>query len=106
MSSYISHNFNRSVPVGDVIAYTILAIVVLFTIFFAHERNQENNSIAEFIKTQVQAEVARTYRNVPHIRVEKAYALYATGQDVTLLEETNNGTGIESEAENGTDKSE
>ena len=70
--------------IGDVMSWVILGAAVLMTLFVAHERDRENESLVAVIRAEVKAEMDRRYRNVPRISVEKVYTLHATGQDLVM----------------------
>lgn len=75
--------------IGSVITGFVLAVSILGTVFFCHERGMEEYGLRETIRAEVKAEMDRRYRNVPRIEIQKVYALHATGDDVVL--EVENG---------------
>ncbi len=70
--------------IGEMLSLVILGAVVLLTVVMVHERNRENESLLAVIRTEVKAELARQYRNVPRISVEKVYTLQANAQDIVV----------------------
>ncbi len=69
----------------EIIAFSILALMVLLTAILCHNQTMQNNSIDKVIEARVAQEFRERYRNVPRIVIDRG-TVYAGSGEVVIEE--------------------
>lgn len=68
----------------EIIAFSILALLVLFTAILCHNQTMQNDSIDKVIEARVEQEFRERYRNIPRIDIKTVYSLHANGDEIVI----------------------
>lgn len=66
----------------EIITFSILALLVLFTAILCHNQSMQNNSIDSVIEARVAQEFRERYRNVPRITIDRGTVYAGDGEIV------------------------
>ena len=66
----------------EIVAFSILALMVLFTAILCHNQTMQNASIDKVIEARVAQEFRERYRNVPRITIDRGTVYAGAGEIV------------------------
>lgn len=68
----------------EIIAFSILALMILATFILLGRQSIRNGSIEKMIDVKIEQKFSEKYRNIPRIEIEKVYTLYANGDEIVM----------------------